>query len=42
MPLFFDERGLLPPGVHDATLAEIEAAFARFQQTDGGSSWLRS
>jgi hypothetical protein len=34
MPLTFDERGLLPPGVHDATLAEIEASFARFQKSD--------
>jgi hypothetical protein len=34
MPLTFDERGLLPAGVHDATLAEIEAAFARFQRSD--------
>ncbi|MBO0698100.1 MAG: hypothetical protein J2P46_06885 [Zavarzinella sp.] len=34
MPLTFDDRGLLPPGVHDATLAEVEASFARFQKTD--------
>ena len=34
MPLTFDARGLLPPGVHDATLAEVEAAFARFQKSD--------
>src|SRR5690349_20929726 len=34
MPLTFDDRGLLPPGIHDATLAEIEASFARFQKTD--------
>jgi len=27
MALMLDERGLLPPGVHDATLDEIEAAF---------------
>lgn len=34
MPLTFDDRGLLPPGIHDAKLAEIEAAFARFQRSD--------
>ena len=34
MPLIFDDRGLLPPGIRDATLAEIEASFARFQKTD--------
>ena len=34
MPLTFDARGLLPPGVHDATLAEVEVAFARFQKSD--------
>jgi hypothetical protein len=34
MPLTFDARGLLPPGVHDATLEEVERAFARFQRTD--------
>jgi hypothetical protein len=34
MPLTFDEHGILPPGVHDATLAEIEASFARFQKSD--------
>jgi hypothetical protein len=34
MPLTFDHRGLLPPGIHDATLAEIEASFARFQKSD--------
>ena len=34
MPLPFDDRGLLPPGIHDATLAEIETSFARFQRTD--------
>jgi len=34
MPLTFDDRGLLPPGIHDATFAEIEAKFARFQKSD--------
>lgn len=34
MPLNFDARGLLPPGVHDATLDEARAAFARFQRSD--------
>ena len=33
MPLPFDERGLLPPGVHDATLDEIDRALGRFQKT---------
>jgi hypothetical protein len=34
MPLAFDERQLLVAGVHDATLAEVEQHFARFQRTD--------
>ena len=34
MPLVFDDRGLLPPGIHDATFAEVEEAFARFQRSD--------
>lgn len=34
MPLTFDDRGLLIPGTHDATLAEVEQAFARFQRSD--------
>ena len=34
MPLILDERGLLPPGIHDATMAEIEEKFARFQKTE--------
>jgi hypothetical protein len=34
MPLTFDDRGLLIPGKHDATLAEIEQAFGRFQRSD--------
>ena len=33
MPLVFDERHLLSPGVHEATLEEIETHFARFQRT---------
>ncbi len=34
MPLDFDERGLLLPGVHDATLEELDEHFGRFQRTD--------
>ena len=34
MPLDFDERGLLPPGVHDATIEELDDHFGRFQRTD--------
>jgi hypothetical protein len=34
MPLEFDERGLLPAGIHDATLEELEQYFGRFQRTD--------
>lgn len=34
MPLNFDARGLLPPGVHDATLTDAKAHFARFQTSD--------
>lgn len=34
MPLTFDDRGLLAPGTHDATLAEVEQIFARFQHSD--------
>ncbi len=34
MPLTFDDRQLLVSGVHDATLAEVEQHFARFQRTD--------
>ncbi len=29
-----DERGLLPRGVHDLTLDQIEALFGRFQRSD--------
>ena len=32
--LAFDERGLLVPGVHDATLKEVEEHFGRFQRSD--------
>jgi hypothetical protein len=32
--LRFDERMLLSPGIHDATLEEVERHFARFQRTD--------
>lgn len=34
MPLNFDDRGLLPPGVHDATPDEVKAAFGNFQRSD--------
>src|SRR5688572_28332358 len=34
MPLEFDERGLLPAGIHDATLDELEQYFGRFQRSD--------
>ena len=34
MTLEFDERGLLPPGVHDASLDELDQYFGRFQRTD--------
>lgn len=34
MALEFDDRGLLPAGVHEATLEEIEEHFARFQRSD--------
>jgi len=33
MPLPFDDRGLLPPGIHDATLDEIDAALGQFRKT---------
>jgi hypothetical protein len=29
-----DEAGLLPPGVHDCTMEEVEQVFARFQRSD--------
>jgi hypothetical protein len=35
MPLpEFDAQGLLPPGLHDATLAEVRERFGRFQVSD--------
>ena len=34
MPLSFDDRNLLAPGVHDATLEEVEEHFGRFQRSD--------
>ena len=34
MPLQFDERQLLPPGVHEASLEEVGQYFGRFQRTD--------
>ena len=34
MPLVFDDRQLLAPGIQDATLEEIDRHFARFQKTD--------
>jgi hypothetical protein len=41
MPLRFDDRQLLPPGVHDATLEEVEAHFGRFQRTDRRMALLK-
>lgn len=32
--LVLDDRKLLPPGVHDASLKEVEELFGRFQRTD--------
>lgn len=29
-----DDRGVLPPGVHDCSLEELEARFGRFQGSD--------
>jgi uncharacterized protein DUF6932 len=40
MPLVFDERGLLPPGIHDATLDEIDRHFGRFQKTDRRTTFI--
>jgi hypothetical protein len=34
MPLAFDERQLLTPGIHEATLEEISEHFGRFQRSD--------
>lgn len=34
MTLEFDERGLLAPGIHDASFSEVEQVFGRFQRTD--------
>lgn len=34
MDLAFDERKLLHPGVHDASMDEVEAAFGKFQRSD--------
>jgi hypothetical protein len=34
MPLQLDERGVLPDGIHDATLEEIESLFGGFQHSD--------
>src|SRR5215831_521941 len=33
MSLTLDDRGLLPAGVHEASLKEIDRLFARFQKT---------
>ena len=33
MPLPFDDRGLLPPGIHDATLDEIDRVLGRFRKS---------
>jgi hypothetical protein len=34
MPLVFDDRHLLPHGIHDATLEEVAHHFGRFQRND--------
>ncbi len=34
MPLVFDARGLLAPGVHGATVKEIEDALCKMGHTD--------
>jgi hypothetical protein len=34
MDFAFDERKLLHPGVHDASMEDVEAAFGRFQRSD--------
>jgi Family of unknown function (DUF6932) len=34
LALVFNDRKLLSPGVHDATLDEVEQHFARFQKSD--------
>ena len=34
MALTLNDQGYLPPGVHDASLQEVEQLFARFQRTD--------
>ena len=39
--LAFDYRKLLLPGVHDATLTEIEATFGRFQRSERRSKLFR-
>lgn len=39
--LVLDDRKLLPPGVHDASLAEIEELFGRFQRSDRRSTLFR-
>jgi hypothetical protein len=36
-----NEHGLLPEGIHDCTLAEIEARFGRFQHSDRRPSLWR-
>jgi hypothetical protein len=34
MPLTFDARGLLPPGIHEATMAKVGETFGRFQRSE--------
>lgn len=34
MALVFDERGLLPAGVHEAGVDEVDERFTRFQRSD--------
>lgn len=34
MPLTLDERGLLPPGIHDATVKEVDDVFGLTAKSD--------
>jgi hypothetical protein len=39
--LVLDERKLLPPGVHDASLPEVEKLFGRFERSDRRTTLFR-
>ena len=39
--LDLDDRKLLPPGVHDASLKEVEQLFGRFQRSDRRTALFR-